>query len=432
VETHPARRIIGRILSLGFPLPGVRVDNYSFVSAPSLSDYDALVIDPSALSRLIEGIVAGEIEARTFGDRPVRNIPDSPEDAALLDVLMRRRDETKRLLDNGGVVVCFAHPRDVHRIHGADALDDYFFLDGVPPLTAADGTQAHVVDAQHPMAAFAIGQSANIGYRARVAADAAPGGSVFVRSYGGEPIGFDVPCESGRVVFVPALKTTPAGDARYTMSEDLQAGIRRMLGVIAEGREPYWVSPHSLPGLDERAARLAGAQSDLASAQSALTGAEGSYEELARFRRLLWQEGQVGLEDVVLEALRTLGFDVYAQDPVALELRAEGASVLLEIDASTAAVGMAPHHRLRQRIERAIERRGEAPRGLLIVNGYRLQAPDERPPQASDALRIAAETMRYCVTTTASLYDAVAAKLAGDEGAVAAFRRRIISSDGLV
>jgi hypothetical protein len=177
---------------------------------------------------------------------------------------------------------------------------------------------------------------------------------------------------------------------------------------------------------------LAGAQSDLASAQSALTGAEGSYEELARFRRLLWQEGQVGLEDVVLEALRTLGFDVYAQDPVALELRAEGASVLLEIDASTAAVGMAPHHRLRQRIERAIERRGEAPRGLLIVNGYRLQAPDERPPQASDALRIAAETMRYCVTTTASLYDAVAAKLAGDEGAVAAFRRRIISSDGLV
>ncbi len=106
--------------------------------------------------------------------------------------------------------------------------------------------------------------------------------------------------------------------------------------------------------------------------------------------------------------------------------------MLFEIEASDTAVDLAPHYRLRQRIERAIERTGDAPRGLIIVNGHRLLAPDERPPQASDALRTAAETMRYAVATTASLFDAVAAKLDGDDETSATYRARLIAGEGLL
>src|SRR5207248_7773413 len=119
--------------------------------------------------------------------------------------------------------------------------------------------------------------------------------------------------DRGRVIFLPALARIPTGDDRYAMSDSLQAGVRRALGVVAEGRPPPWIAAHALPGLDERARAVDKARDALDSAQSALDEAERTYDELARYQRLLWQEG-VGIEDVVLEALRLMGFEAYASD----------------------------------------------------------------------------------------------------------------------
>ena len=54
-----------RILSLGFPLPGAPIDNHDFASAPSFFDYAAIVVDPHAVSELIEEGVAGGSAPRT-------------------------------------------------------------------------------------------------------------------------------------------------------------------------------------------------------------------------------------------------------------------------------------------------------------------------------------------------------------------------------
>lgn len=429
----PPRKVIGRILSLGFPLPGTQVDNYTFLSAPSFFDYDAMVVDPHALSQLIERVIDGSVEATTFNDAPVRNTPTSPADAALGELLLRRRDETRVLLDNGGAIICFAYPATVHRgIAGIDAIGDYYWLPEAPAFVASDGSQAQVVDFQHPLAAFVHGQLANISYRAHFAADALPASCVFARSHGGAAIGAEPPAERGRTVFLPALKALPASEARYTMSDALQAGVRRALGVIAEGRPPTWLGAHPLPGLDDRAAALEVAQRARDDAQSALDAAAVACDEIARYQRLLWQEGALGLDDVVIEALKLIGFDVYASDRREMELRADGVSVLFETAASEHPIDLAPHYRLRQRIERAIERRGEASRGVLFVNGQRLEAPSQRAQPISDPLRIAAETMRYCIAPTSTLYDAVAAKLGGDDAAVAEYRRRLVATDGLL
>ena len=61
-----------------------------------------------------------------------------------------------------------------------------------------------------------------------------------------------------------------------------------------------------------------------------------------------------------------------------------------------------------------------------------LQPPSQRSKQASDELVLAAETMRYGIGTTAGLFAAAMAKLSGDEEAVAAFRRRVVTEDGLL
>jgi hypothetical protein len=212
----------------------------------------------------------------------------------------------------------------------------------------------------------------------------------------------------------------------------MQTGVRRLLGVMAEGREPPWVSKHELPGLEESAASLKNARATRDAAQRGLDAAQAAHDALAKYRALLWQEGALGLEPIVIDALKLIGFTVYDAKPDEIEIRLGDASALVEIDASDQAVGMAAHYRLRQRIERAIERRGVAPRGLLLLNGHRLKPPPERPLQASDALALAAATMRYCVATTASLFDAVRAQMDDDDTAVRAYRESLLRTDGMI
>ncbi|MDE3094634.1 MAG: hypothetical protein KGK07_01365 [Chloroflexota bacterium] len=434
------RRSIGRILSLGFPLPGPLVDNYNFLTAPSFFDYDAIVVDPGALSRLIEALIDGSTEAETYGGSRVRNVAVPPAEVPLASVLLRRRAETEALLAHGGAVICFATPATIHeRIDGAAALDDYYWLPDdlvrfvTACMTPADGARVRITDYEHPLAAFVEGQLAEVTYRACFDGAAARDARarVFAESAGGVPVAVELPARSGRVIFLPAIRE-PGGDLRYAMSDALQAGIRRVLGVMAEGRAPGWAEGRSLPGLDERQRALDAARQARDTAQAALAAAEEAYDELARFRRLLWQEGAFGLDAVVVDALRLLGFDLYAGQRADIELRTEAGAVFVEIDAGEGAVGMAAHHRLRQRIERAIEERGQAPRGLLVVNGYRLEPPDERAQQVTDAVRLAAETLRYCIATTASLFDAVAAQLAGDQRAVEVYRERLATTNGLL
>lgn len=438
----PGRKVIGRILSIGYPLPGPLVDNYSFLSAPSFFDYDALVVEAASVARAIEGVVDGSAPATTFNDVPVVNDASADAAASLAAIIARRRDETAQLLANGGALVCIAHPETALRgVDGADEAGSYAWLPAELPLGVcvrpAEGSQADVVDYRHPLAAFVHRRLADVAYRAAIDVRAWPGftergGGAFVRSRGGAAIGVELPVDApGRLVVLPATKPA-TGDERYAASDVLQAGIRRLLGAEAPGREPAWTSSFALPGLDERAQLLEAARAELDAAQASLEAAERAYDELARYRRLLWQEGSAGLTATVLDALRLVGIDVYAQDPNELELRVDGTPLLLEVEASEHPIGMAPHFRLRQRIERAIEQRGASPRGLIVVNGRRLAEPSQRNDEVSPQLQLAAETMRYCIAPASTLFAAVAAQFAGDAAAVASFRARVLAHDGLL
>jgi hypothetical protein len=92
---------------------------------------------------------------------------------------------------------------------------------------------------------------------------------------------------------------------------------------------------------------------------------------------------------------------------------------------------MQPHYRLRERIESRIATSGERPLGIVVVNGYRALAPSARPEQYTDALRIAAESMRYCVVESSRLLEAVRAKLQG-KGDTAAFCQSLIATEGVL
>ncbi len=430
-----------RILALGVPLPGPQIDNYTFASAPSFFDYDALVVDPAALSQLIEQLIDSAAAYATHFDQPVANAATSPLAIGLADLLRRRQDETARLLARGGVVVCLAYPDVVHtRVVGFTGCDRYFWLPAPPGmqyrephLLPADGSEAFPTDLDHPFAPYIQAYRRNIAYRAYIS-EAVEGfsgfGKVFARSAGGAALGVELAAAGGRVVFIPPPRRVRSGDERYAFSNTLQEAIRHTLGRAAEGPAPSWIDEYPLPGLSDLQAERAEAGRRLTETQAELTQADSRLAEVDKYRRLLWQEGKYGLDAPVREALALLGFSLPQDPDVPAELRFEGRKAFLEVEGSESTVGMEAHHRLRRRLEEAIKETGQPQRGVLVVNGHRRLSPAQRPPQYDDSLRVAAESMRYCLVTADQLFQAVRATMEGDEETVKAFRDRLLTGEG--
>jgi hypothetical protein len=398
-----------RILSLGFPLPGVALDNYSFASAPSFFDYDAIVADPSAFAQLIQDVVAGTKEHTTrSGERVVASAAAAHE-IDLGSLLAQRHAETERLLSNGGLVVTFAHPNATH-----ETFDCYGWLpapEGVsyrePFLERGSGTGVTVAEDSHPFAPLIAAWRERLAYHAHFDTR---DGQVFARSAGGAAIAVELRYGDGRIVFLPPPAKPLAGDQRYAFSEALQAAIHQTLRQDAKSAPPAWVATYA----QEKPVRPP----------------EGAQKGPGAFLDgLLWQEGVHGLGEPVRAAFARLGCRVAPDDvdqPAQLHLG--GQTVFLELEGNLDAVGMEAHYRLRRRLEEAITR-GRPKRGVLVINGCRAQDPSQRAAQYTEPLRIAAETMRYCIVTSVQLYDAVATC---DDARAQRFRELLLTTEGVL
>ena len=429
-----------RILSLGFPMPGPRIDNHDFLSAPVFFDYDAIVVDPRALSKRLDEVAAGA-EATTRAGLSIVNRPASGGEISLADVLRARRQETEQLLDRGGAVVCFLQPDAVHgNIDGLPGYGRYCWLPApedsgyATVLRAGSGTEAGEVDTAHAFGPYVEQLRGKLRYDAYVAEDAEGfDGTVFARSAGGAAIGVELRAGGGTVVFLPTPATGGSGDQRYTVSTLLQTGIRHALGTAAAGVAPLWVAEYALPAAH---AAQEGPEGAIDGSGQAPASGPASRARIELCPRLLWQEGWLGLAEPLRAALALVGFEVLPADidaPVSIRLAAQGSQppTLVEIEGAEEAAGLEGHYRLRRRLEQAWAR--EKPqRGVLFVNGYRRLPPSERPVQYQEPVRLAAESMRYCVATTEQLFRAVRAALNGDDGKVERFRQRLLTAEGIL
>ncbi|HLF78309.1 MAG TPA: hypothetical protein VJB57_12560 [Dehalococcoidia bacterium] len=429
-----------RVLALGIGLPDAQVDNYDWASALSFYDYDAMVVDPAvAVSKLIDGVIKRGESFVTYTDDPVESGPGSAETVGLTDLLRRRQEEAERHLARGGLVVCFAYPDLAHPdVPGFNGCHRYYWLPAPAGadystryVKPANGVHVQVTDYEHPFADYLERLRNNVLYRAAFAEGAAGFGEaakVIGRSPGGAAIALDVAVGGGRVIFIPALPQRISDSERSAIAHALVTAIRNTLLISAEDDPPDWIDGYTLPGLEDAEQRIENYEAQLDEIEEQADEARNEYRSLDRFRRLLWQEGKYGFDLPVRDALVKLGFINFSQPDDPATFLYDSDYVFLETEASEDVVGMEPHYRLRQRLETRIASEGRTAKGLIVVNGYRNLSPPERARQYDDSLRIAAESMRYCVVEATRLFDAVKTQM--DGGDVTEFLQRLTQTEG--
>ncbi len=218
-------------LILGLPLPHVTFDNYSFLSAPSLFDYDRMVVEMSALSDAVEEVVGGSQEHHTFGGQTVVNGPTGPRTFSLAEVLKLRGLEAERLLARGGLVVCFAYPDIPHEgIEGLPGWRRYDWLPAPEGFSFAEHLIAgygklgvDIAESEHSFAPYVEEFGARLAFQAYVLEQEEglrQDRQVFARSPGGAAVGVELAVGPGHIVLLP-----PIGGLDYSQDRTPLANV---------------------------------------------------------------------------------------------------------------------------------------------------------------------------------------------------------------
>jgi hypothetical protein len=234
-----------RALVLGIPLPHITFDNYSFLSAPSLFDYDRLIVDMSTLSEAVEQARDGSPEHRTHSGQTVVNGPSSTRTFSLTELLRLRRLEAERALARGGTVVCLAYPDVAHE--GIAGLPGWRRYDWLPAPEGFSYTEhllagfgkpgVEIADAEHAFAPYVNTFGVRLAFRAYASEQDesfSQYGLVFARSLGGGAVGVELKVGTGRVILLPPLDSLDYSNDRVPLANVLCDCLERMQAGTAD------------------------------------------------------------------------------------------------------------------------------------------------------------------------------------------------------
>ena len=431
-----------RLLAIGYALPDAEIDNYSVFSAPSYSDYDALFIDPASITHAVQQLISGGNEFTAFDDRPVLNAPSSASAVSGADQIRRRADETRRLLESGGTIVVMARPNVVQPgLFGFEGCDRYSWLPapvglswGLPFIRPAEGKTVRVTAEDHPAASLLRNFRSEVASRAsfddrqpelrREARFLAVGGS-------GVPIAAEFQILGGRVVFVPAFQDAVS----YSRPELARAIVELCARLDAHGAAiapPFWAQSIPVPGLEQVEAEVEEAEAAVLHATSHAAAVRERHDALARHRRLLYEDGSV-FAGTVADSLNLLGFSVDGGAGEPITASSEDAKAFVEVESSREQILEWPYVRLQRRLEEHLLKQSEQLKGIVVVNAYRDQVPDQRVESFTEALRVACENYGYTLISAETLFALVQRVLGGaDQSVLLAVRRRLMNGAGLL
>ncbi|HVB57077.1 MAG TPA: hypothetical protein VNE63_11695 [Candidatus Acidoferrales bacterium] len=413
-----------QILSFGVPGTHPRISKLqNFEDAICLSDYEALVFDPFAISSV-----------------SVTN-----------EVFARRQAEVKDLVQRkGGLLVCYLRPATGVQVVGRGLVDVLSLFDpvdvrivGMVRRTLRKGTSINwepVKGVSGIAGDYLEALSGHLRAEAFLEAEdrdvRSYSGTVIAVNSVGWPVSVEFLSGTGRLCFVPVAVDVPDGQlgaAIAHMVEDHFGG-----GVDIDA--PAWSEIITVPGADAHDSRIEELEKEAKRVAEELSQLSEERSALLNFKVLLYGYGKSVLEPVVRRAFRALGFTVLEPEQYKgdwdLDVADPGGAVTAvgEVEGSEGAISIGKLRQLLNYVE-AEEDAGRNRKGILVGNGYRLKDLDEpeRHNQFTEKVLKEACGFEYCLLPTTELFAAVCAvlKAKNDETLMKHIRASLLARVGV-
>lgn len=432
-----------RIMTIGYSLPNPIVDNHTILNAPSITDYDAVLIDPEAITTAVRQLLEGERPFNAQDGRSVVNGATTATQVSAADQLQRRAEEAERFLEQGGTIFVIGRPNAVlPGVVGFEGFDRYSWLPAPqggawnpPHLRAAEGKNIRIADDQHPLSGVLREHRRHITYRAALhpaVATAEREGKVIAMGGSEMPIAVEFPVLAGRVVVTPVFANV-TGTARTKLAQAVVDAMSEIAAGISTEDAPGWARSHALPGSEQIEAELEEAEEAVAAATARTAAVHERLDTLVAHRQLLWATGPA-FAGAVQNALALIGLAATDSPDEGLAVREGEHTALVEVESGREEVAEWPYVRVQRRLERHLLQEGAQLKGVIVVNGKRTITPTARRGQFTDALRIACENYGYALITGETLFALVQRALGAEsEGApFEAAGRRLMHGNGLI
>lgn len=414
--------------------------NIAFDSEGSILDSDILLIEPQGLCT----VWRGKEQHYTNGTDRITKEYGSVDVQRIFE---RRQDEIVRLLLLGKIIFCFLRPAESVLVEQIDStsyqpkykiLSNYSWIprfDQILPLgiQSGEGTRLNFCNIQtHPMKQFWEAFKEGLKYSAYF--KSWEKGDIFIESHSKNPIGIELAITKGKIIFLPVFNKIPDSEKLIGV---LLSCARRYLGEKELTPPPEWIKFFILPGEEEQKSKLKKIDAQMEEIVKQRKKEEEKLMGISNFKTLLYETG-IPLEDIVLDSLNLIGFNVERIKEEDREhdvvMASEEGRALAEIEGKDSdAVHIEKIDQLLRNTEEDFENQEDYAHPVLIGNGYRLEQPDKRPEQQfTEKVYKAAERHGIALLTTTELYKAIEYILLNpdDENFKKKCRERILHTKG--
>lgn len=402
-----------RILTYGISAVHDSITSLSdFADAVSLSDFDAFVFEPDALTPT---------------------------------AWQRRQAELRELLnEKGGIAICVLRP-----VNFISAYPTYSIFQGAAPavvtllvnsVRAGAGTSMTVrQSARGASRAFFQVLQSHLTFTAFI--DGGENsivhlqGTVFAVNSIGKVIAAEFPVSEGRISLVPVPHNVPGDRLGAAIAKMVKGHFSKEVVLDA----PAWVEQVQIPGADTHTQEILRLGTERDKISERIVTLQSEQQELLNYARLLFSYGKGILEPQVRAAFRILGFVVPEPDEYNgewdVELRDNDSKMVAlgEVEGTEDIIDIDKFRQLLNYIQaEAVE--GRDYKGVLIGNGFRLLPADapERQKQFSEHVLRGAARFQFCLLATTELFKAVCAVLeaSGNESLKRDIRESILRNVG--
>jgi len=442
-----------RILSVGLQLEHDQITNADFRNAPSLHDFDVVLVDPNTI---IDDLFFEKTELAEVKDAVLTvKYDDVGSNKHIKRVIKQREKETRHFLSLGRLLICvlrapfivylcsYAHdvPNPNKEDHWINTYDwfplPYSSNTMLSIISKEKGNRIKLVDPKSSFAQYFNNFNKQLRYEACLDEEQKPyyfeNFHTIAKTYGELPVAFRFDLERGQVVFLPPIENhDPKKLAGILLNCILEES-----GKIEETQPPSWLQNYkaSVPGLSELEHKEEMLTAQLEKLDTQLTSIQQNRAEREKYLKLLYEQGKFQLEPLVRDAFSLLGFTVTDVEPSDGLLQSTEGTALLEVEGKDdSAIKI---DKYRQLLDYVVddERETQQPKkGILVGNGFRLKDPKERGEQFTQRAVDSGAGSHFCLMSTDTLFRLVCQVLEkpDDDQLKSQIRRQLLITDGLL